>query len=524
MLFHPVTPEAPAKVLPPLTSLRDQMREAAAKAAADYERPRWKKALDLLGTVLKFVAGLVLAIALVVVAVILVILLAKVLLAGLVALGISAVVAKWIVIGVMVVTAVVLLVREFSARRKALAEEGRTESQGLTVLKSLGSIVGITQIVEGVTQEGLSPFERGFRIGTGVGTLLTFFLGNCFGRYVDTLFPRFIPRFTPRVGPGTGGGAAPPPPGGAKVIPMKPRVQAPATGGGAPSARLGRPQGTGTHGPAPELAPMPKVVPEPLPVPQRPPAPVKPLPGIVEVPPLSPLVPPLAGGIVGSATGPSGAGMAPAPSPGPSPHPRPPVTLRLPPQKGVYLSLYRSYLGILEHRIGRDRSTRQRAKWEAEMHPLRGGEMTLETWCWGLALELSSRDILRPRWSRERMWPDMEVDHKLEMQVSPIGREAMFDEPWNYELLDDASNSDSGNELKNNIIAERRSLAAATGDSSWLTRDLLFEAVIVQGTAGPAGRWSFEEVRDGEHKAYEELEGVEPDEDIRARCVLRPRE
>src|SRR5262249_32652917 len=112
------------------------------------------------------------------------------------------------------------------------------------------------------------------------------------------------------------------------------------------------------------------------------------------------------------------------------------VRLVLPPQKARYLRLYRSHLGLLQHRLARDRDTAQQAAWDEHMNPTLGGEMPMETWCWGISLWLNDRDILRPRWTATQTFNDMHVDHRIEMQVTPIGGEAAYDQPWNYELLD----------------------------------------------------------------------------------------
>jgi hypothetical protein len=219
----------------------------------------------------------------------------------------------------------------------------------------------------------------------------------------------------------------------------------------------------------------------------------------------------------------------PAPGPQPQPPAQPIVTLWLPPEKAVYLSLYRSNLRLLQHRVNRSRRTAQRAAWDRALDPRRAGDMSLETFCRGRSMQdvlrpgqqLSHRDILRPRWTAAQFWPDMEVDHRIEMQVTTIGGERQFDQPWNYELLDDVTNGTSGNSMRLNILAERQRLATTTGDPTWLTRDILqFHQVMAQPGAINAGRWTYEQVRDGEHiDVYEFGYGGVPDQNIINQCI-----
>jgi hypothetical protein len=291
--------------------------------------------------------------------------------------------------------------------------------------------------------------------------------------------------------------------------------------------------------PLPEIPALPEVAP---PLPAKPPLKSIPLQDPVPTPigpaaPLSPRGNPPPAWIVGTLnsilTGINVLpGVAPQPQQNPQQRARRPVTLVLPPQKAALASLYRGHLGRLQHRIGRNRHTDQQAQWDADMDPRSGGDMTLENFCRGRSMEahrplpytgnLSVRDVLRPRWSPTRFWPDMQVDHRIEMQVAPIGGEAAYDQNWNYELLDRSSNTSSGPRMRANIRRERSQLAAHYGDQTWMTRDLTFERIDVE-PASPSGRWSYAQVRDAEHlDAYQTLTGEpEPDPAVVGECRVR---
>jgi hypothetical protein len=220
----------------------------------------------------------------------------------------------------------------------------------------------------------------------------------------------------------------------------------------------------------------------------------------------------------------------PVPAPQPEPEPEPIVTLVLPPEKAVYLNLYRSHLAFLQHRVGRDRDAEQRENWDEALDPREGGDMSFETFCRGRSMDdfrnggaakLTPRQVLRPTWTAQRLfWAGMEVDHRIEMQVTPIGGEEIYDDLWNYELLDKATNGRSGGNLRSNITRERARLAAITGDQTWNTRDILrFHRVVAQPPAINAGRWTYEQVRDGEHITAFELLGGSPDEELMSHCI-----
>ena len=89
----------------------------------------------------------------------------------------------------------------------------------------------------------------------------------------------------------------------------------------------------------------------------------------------------------------------------------------------------------------------------------------------------------------------MEVDHIIELQVTPAPMRAAFDAVFNYELLDRTSNGNAGNRLWRNIAAERAIQVAH--DPSVANRILIFDRVELDG--GQRGeRWSSEQIRGGE--------------------------
>lgn len=170
------------------------------------------------------------------------------------------------------------------------------------------------------------------------------------------------------------------------------------------------------------------------------------------------------------------------------------IELVLPPQKEA--GLYTGYLSSpkLQHSLDRpQRSTNQVAIWEAD---IRSG-LSPEAEDLGRQLGLSESEILRPSWNRQGQRMPMQVDHKVEWQVRPIGGDALFDNVANMELLDARSNQASGQAIHASIQNTRQNLANETGDQSWLSRDITFTAVTGGGSAGH--RWSDEEIKRGEH-------------------------
>ena len=75
------------------------------------------------------------------------------------------------------------------------------------------------------------------------------------------------------------------------------------------------------------------------------------------------------------------------------------VILKLPPQKSVYLDLYKRMVaqGSLQHRVEREkRDTNQQDEWDSNLT----ASMPRGTFCLGRGLGLTQDDILRPYWSR----------------------------------------------------------------------------------------------------------------------------
>ena len=142
---------------------------------------------------------------------------------------------------------------------------------------------------------------------------------------------------------------------------------------------------------------------------------------------------------------------------------------------------------------------------------MRRGEMQRAVYNRGVRMGLCERQILRPAWTRGQLWPDTNVDHKIEHQVATIGNEPLFDEPWNFELLDRDSNQDAGWQLDGNISFERFRLLSVTGDERWLRCDIGFTSVEAAPPAA-AGRWSVREIGDGQHlRAFTNL-GLDPED------------
>ncbi len=163
-------------------------------------------------------------------------------------------------------------------------------------------------------------------------------------------------------------------------------------------------------------------------------------------------------------------------------------------------SLYQQHVrgARLQHSLQRpQRQTNQLQRWEKHAR----AELTMEWMDYGRRLGLPDERILRPDWDRRGVRTPMQVDHRIEWQVRPLGDESSLDEPWNYELLDAASNRTSGASIDQAIRSERQRIATETRDHSWLARDLTFTHVEGGGSSGQ--RWSLEEISNGEHlKVY----------------------
>jgi hypothetical protein len=138
----------------------------------------------------------------------------------------------------------------------------------------LGDVTGVSSIIHGFTAEGLSPFERGFSIGEGIGTIASFFLARKIDAKITGKLPPRIANpggSTPPLGPKAlrGGGSDKL----ADIIPIsrgKIIRAGRARGGGNAPVSYGRGgQAATALAEAPKIIPetIPEVIPEPTPAP-----------------------------------------------------------------------------------------------------------------------------------------------------------------------------------------------------------------------------------------------------------------
>jgi hypothetical protein len=175
---------------------------------------------------------------------------------------------------------------------------------------------------------------------------------------------------------------------------------------------------------------------------------------------------------------------------------RPPFVLKLPRQKEPHLALYQSWLGVLQSDPAFERGRpEQRQKWLQALRLGGSHAIPFSVYERGKQLGLTEEQIRIPDWSRQRSI-DMEVDHVVELQVTPDAARAHFNSMANYELLDEESNGTSGGLLAENIRKERQKQVAF--DPTAATRVLFFDEVVLDG--GTSGeRWDVEEIRRGDH-------------------------
>jgi hypothetical protein len=205
---------------------------------------------------------------------------------------------------------------------------------------------------------------------------------------------------------------------------------------------------------------------------------------------------------------------APAPSPDAPPAPVTPVVpgpadtdkkkktpfvLLLPQQKAPYLQLYRNWLGVLQSDPNYDRGNpAQDDKWHQALRIGGSDPIPAEVYERGHRLGFTGaageKRIRAPDWSRTKSVP-MEVDHVIELQVTPDSKRDYFNSMANFELLDRPSNGTSGNLIKNNIATERAKQEAA--DPTLKGRVLKFDDVQMDGGT-PGERWSADEVKGGQ--------------------------
>lgn len=238
--------------------------------------------------------------------------------------------------------------------------------------------------------------------------------------------------------------------------------------------------------PVPEVRPAP--VPEPVPAPATAPAPAADLQPV----PLPPLLP---------GTGPQTSAppqIQPQPQPQPQPRRRPPFVLRLPQQKAPHLMQYRLYLPYLQSDPAYQRGNPgQLEQWHMALRL--GGSHGIPAEVYerghrmGLTGETGERRIRVPNWSRTGS-KAMEVDHIIELQVTPPDMRDIFNAPDNFELLDKAANGSAGPQLSASIAAERAIQVAH--DPSLANQVLHFESVVMGG-GFDGERWSIDAIRAG---------------------------
>ena len=155
--------EAMTKYDEAIQELPGKMEEAADDAGWDYDH----EILAWLRDAAALIAGIIVGILAIIALVVVVILAAKLIIAGLVAAGLSAAVATWIVVIAGLVALGYGLVTAYLNRRA----QGQGYAQA--IFGAIADNVGITDIARGISDENLSPFERGRAIGGGIATLAT---------------------------------------------------------------------------------------------------------------------------------------------------------------------------------------------------------------------------------------------------------------------------------------------------------------------------------------------------------------
>jgi hypothetical protein len=185
----------------------------------------------------------------------------------------------------------------------------------------------------------------------------------------------------------------------------------------------------------------------------------------------------------------------------------PPIILLLPRAKAYDLDAYVALIGELEHIPNRPRDTNQKKSWET----LTPGRIPASVWTRAAEMGLASLFVVFPFWSQTAVYPEpMQVDHDIEMQVTPIGKEGKFDTPAHHRLMDAGSNVGAGAELLWNIVKMRETLVKCTNDQGWMYRRLVFERVAASTSNNP-GIWSRDDLISGRHlDAYERLGRPKP--------------
>lgn len=180
----------------------------------------------------------------------------------------------------------------------------------------------------------------------------------------------------------------------------------------------------------------------------------------------------------------------------------PPLILYLPRAKSQDFDVYAGLTGMLMHVPGRPRDTNQRYRW----HTIMQNRIPPAVFARAGMLGLTPEQVIFPHWSNRRVYASpMQVDHVIEMQVTPVGMEGAFDIMAWYRLMDASSNLGAGPELEANIRKIREAMWACTGDETWMQRLIIFEAV-AESTSNFPGIWSSEDLVAGRHlDAYQRL-------------------
>jgi hypothetical protein len=218
---------------------------------------------------------------------------------------------------------------------------------------------------------------------------------------------------------------------------------------------------------------------------------------------------------------------APAPAPGNQPKPVTPVVpgpsdpdkkkkqpfvLLLPQQKAPHLAKYHDWIGTLQSDPNYDRNNpsppNQLEKWHQALRLGGSDGIPAEVYERGHKLGFTGQDgerrIRVPNWSRTKSIP-MEVDHIIELQVTPSSMRGIFNSMAYYELLDESANGTSGDQLRRNVAAERAKQEAA--DPTLKGQVLKFDDVQMGG-GSPGERWSADEIKAGEQlDVYEKEKG-----------------
>jgi hypothetical protein len=183
----------------------------------------------------------------------------------------------------------------------------------------------------------------------------------------------------------------------------------------------------------------------------------------------------------------------------PDKKPKPPFVLYLPQVKAPHLTTYRHWLSTLQSDPNYDRGNPHQDRiWHDTLStdgsdPIppsvyeRGHQL-------GLTGEAGEKLIRVPDWTRTSS-VEMEVDHIVELQVTPMAMRAEFNSIFNMELLDQPSNGSSGPRLDSNIKKERAKQEAA--DPTLVGKIIKFDAVQMDDDGGTGERWTLDEIKAG---------------------------